>query len=145
MKFEELQKEMIAAMKAKDKTKKDALSSLIAAVKKVAIDDGVRENIPEELVDRVILKEVKSLQEQVDTCPKERTELLEEYSAKLAAVKAYAPTLMDAAEIKAFLEANCAELIQQKNKGLIMRTAMAQLKGKADGKLINQIVGELCQ
>lgn len=145
MKFEELQKEMIAAMKAKDKIKKDALSSLIAAVKKAAIDDGVRENIPEELVDRVILKEVKSLQEQVDTCPKERTELLEEYSAKLAAVKTYAPTLMDAAEIRTFLEANCAELIQQKNKGMIMRTAMAQLKGKADGKLINQIAAELCK
>ena len=145
MKFEELQKEMIAAMKAKDKIKKDALSSLIAAVKKAAIDDGVRENIPEELVNRVILKEVKSLQEQVDTCPKERTELLEEYSAKLTAVKAYAPVLMDAAEIRAFLQANCAELIQQKNKGMIMRTAMAQLKGKADGKLINQIVADLCK
>ncbi len=145
MKFEELQKEMIAAMKAKDKIKKDALSSLIAAVKKAAIDDGVRENIPEELVDRVILKEVKSLQEQVDTCPKERTELLEEYSAKLTAVKAYAPVLMEAAEIRAFLQANCAELIQQKNKGMIMRTAMAQLKGKADGKLINQIVADLCK
>ena len=145
MKYEELQKEMIAAMKAKDKIKKDALSSLIAAVKKAAIDDGVRENIPEELVDRVILKEVKSLQEQVDTCPKERTELLEEYSAKLTAVKAYAPVLMEAAEIRAFLQANCAELIQQKNKGMIMRTAMAQLKGKADGKLINQIVADLCK
>ncbi len=145
MKFEELQKEMIAAMKAKDKTKKDALSSLIAAVKKVAIDDGVRENIPEELVNRVILKEVKSLQEQVDTCPKERTDLLEEYAAKLSIVKTYAPEMMDAEQIKAFLEANCAELIQQKNKGMIMRTAMAQLKGKADGKLINQIVAELCK
>ena len=114
-------------------------------LKKAAIDDGVRENIPEELVDRVILKEVKSLQEQVDTCPKERTELLEEYSAKLTAVKAYAPVLMEAAEIRAFLQANCAELIQQKNKGMIMRTAMAQLKGKADGKLINQIVADLCK
>ncbi len=145
MKFEELQKEMIAAMKAKDKTKKDALSALIAAVKKVAIDDGVRENIPEELVDRVILKEVKSLQEQVDTCPQERTDLLEEYSAKLNIVKTYAPKMMNAEEIKAFLTANCADLIQQKNKGLIMRTAMAQLKGKADGKLINQIVAELCK
>lgn len=99
MKFEELQKEMIAAMKAKDKTKKDALSSLIAAVKKVAIDDGVRENIPEELVNRVILKEVKSLQEQVDTCPKERTDLLEEYAAKLSIVKTYAPEMMDAEQI----------------------------------------------
>lgn len=145
MQFEMLQKEMIAAMKAKDKLKKDAVSSLIAAIKRVAIDEGVRESIPEELVDRVILKEVKSLKEQVDTCPEEREDLLEEYTLKLQAVEAYAPKLMSEDEIIAFLKANCAELIEQKNKGMIMRTAMGSLKGKADGKLINQIVQELCK
>lgn len=145
MQFEMLQKEMIAAMKAKDKIKKDVVSSLIAAIKRVAIDEGVRDNIPEELVDRVILKEVKSLKEQVDTCPSERQDLLEEYTQKLKAVEAYAPKLMSEEEIIAFLKANCAELIEQKNKGMIMRTAMGQLKGKADGKLINQIVAELCK
>ena len=145
MLFEALQKEMIAAMKAKDKVKKDAISSLIAAVKKVAIDEGVRENIPEELVDRVILKEVKSLKEQVDTCPKERTDLLEEYTQKLHAVEAFAPKMMSEDEIISFLKANCQELIDQKNKGMVMRTAMGQLKGKADGKLINHIVAKLCE
>lgn len=145
MLFEALQKEMIAAMKAKDKVKKDAISSLIAAVKKVAIDEGVRDNITEELVDRVILKEVKSLKEQVDTCPAGRADLLEEYTQKLQAVEAFAPKLMSEDEIIAFLKANCQELIDQKNKGMIMRTAMGQLKGKADGKLINQIVAKLCE
>ena len=87
MQFEMLQKEMIAAMKAKDKIKKDAVSSLIAAIKRVAIDEGVREDIPEELVDRVILKEVKSLKEQVDTCPAERTDLLEEYTQNFRQLK----------------------------------------------------------
>ncbi len=145
MQFDALQKEMIAAMKAQDKLKKDALSSLIAAIKKVAIDEGVRDNITEELVDRVILKEVKSLKEQVDTCPKERTDLLEEYTLKLQAVEAFAPKMMSEDEIIAFLKANCQELIDQKNKGMVMRTAMGQLKGKADGKLINQIVNKLCE
>ena len=145
MQFEALQKEMIAAMKAKDKVKKDAISSLIAAVKKVAIDEGIRDNITEELVDRVILKEVKSLKEQVDTCPKERTDLLEEYTQKLQAVEAFAPKLMSEEEIIAFLKEKCQELIEQKNKGMIMRTAMGELKGKADGKLINQIVAKLCE
>ena len=55
MKIEVLQKDMIAAMKEKNKEVKDALSSTIAAIKKVAIDEGTRENIPEELVDRIIL------------------------------------------------------------------------------------------
>ncbi len=145
MQFSELQKEMIAAMKAKDKVKKDAISSLIAAVKKVAIDEGVRDNIPDEMVDRVILKEVKSLKEQVDTCPKERTDLMEEYTQKLQAVEAFAPKMMSEEEIVEFLKANCAELIEQKNKGMIMRNAMGALKGKADGKLINQIVAKLCE
>ncbi len=145
MLFEALQKEMIAAMKAKDKVKKDAISSLIAAVKKVAIDEGIRDNITEELVDRVILKEVKSLKEQVDTCPKERTDLLEEYTQKLQAVEAFAPKMMSEEEIIAFLKEKCQELIDQKNKGMIMRTAMGELKGKADGKLINQIVAKLCE
>ncbi len=145
MQFKALQSEMIAAMKAKDKVKKDAISSLIAAIKKVAIDEGVRDDISEELVDRVILKEVKSLKEQVDTCPKERTDLLEEYTQKLQAVEAFAPKLMSEEEIIAFLKANCQELIDQKNKGMVMRTAMGQLKGKADGKLINQIVAKLCE
>lgn len=145
MKFEQLQKEMIAAMKAKDKVRKDAISGIIAAVKKVAIDEGKRDNIEEELVDRVILKEVKSLKEQVDTCPKERTELLEEYTQKLKITEEFAPKMMSEEEITAYLNANCAELIAQKNKGMIMRTAMGGLKGKADGKLINEIVARLCK
>ena len=145
MEFAALQKELIAAMKAKDKTRKDAISSLIAAVKKVAIDEGQRDNIPDDLVDRVIIKEVKSLKEQVDTCPKEREDLMTEYTEKLAIVEAFAPKMMSADEVKAFLTANCADLIAAKNKGMIMRTAMGQLKGKADGKMINEIVAELCK
>ena len=56
MDMKTLQKDMVAAMKAKDKVRKDAISSLISAVKKVAIDEGCRDNIPDDMVDRVILK-----------------------------------------------------------------------------------------
>ena len=69
MTLEALRKDMVAAMKAKDKTTKDAVSSLVSAVKKAAIDEGCREDVPEALVDRVILKEMKTeallLQEKV--------------------------------------------------------------------------------
>ena len=61
MQLETLRKDMVAAMKAKDKVTKEAVSSLIAAAKKVAIDEGCRDDIPEELVDRVILKELKTV------------------------------------------------------------------------------------
>lgn len=144
MQFKALQKEMIDAMKAKDKLKKDAVSSLIAAIKKVAIDEGVRDDIPDDMVDRVILKEIKSLKEQVDTCPKDRTDLLDEYTKKLEITESYAPKMMSEDEIREFLQEKCADLIAQKNKGMIMRAAMGELKGKADGKLISKIVDELC-
>ena len=82
MNIETLRKDMIAAMKAKDKGRKDAISSLVSAVKKAAIDEGCRDDIPEELADRVILKELKTAKEQLDTCPAERTDLKEEYELR---------------------------------------------------------------
>lgn len=145
MNLETLQKDMIAAMKAKEKLKKETISSLISAVKKAGIDSGDRENIPEELVNQTILKEVKTLQEQVDTCPAEREDLREEYTRRLAIAKAYAPTLLSAEEVKEILEKDFADVIASKNKGQIMKAVMPSLKGKADGKVINQVVGELCK
>ena len=55
-----LQKDMVTAMKAKDKVRKEAISSLISAVKKVAIDEGHRDDIKPELVDQVILKRTEN-------------------------------------------------------------------------------------
>ena len=56
MTFEALHNDMVAAMKARDKDRKNVLSTLIADVKKAAIDAGTRDDISEELVDSVILK-----------------------------------------------------------------------------------------
>ncbi|MGB4657995.1 MAG: GatB/YqeY domain-containing protein, partial [Mobilitalea sp.] len=75
MQMEQLRKDMVTAMKAHDKVRKDAISSLVSAVMKVAIDEGCRDDIKEDLVDRVILKELKTVKEQIDTCPEERIEL----------------------------------------------------------------------
>ncbi len=145
MQFTTLQKDMIAALKAGDKDRKESISLLVAAVKKAAIDEGTRDNISDELTDRVLLKELKTTQEQVDTCPASRQDLLEKYKAHLEIVKEYAPRLMGADDIRALLTEKYADLIATKNKGMIMKTVMAELKGKADGKLISQIVAELCK
>ncbi len=144
MQFEQLQKDMVAAMKAHDKVRKDAVSSLISAVKKIAIDEGSRDDIKEELVDRAVLKELKTVQEQIDTCPAERAELKAGYQATYDIIKEYAPAMMSEAEIEAFILGKYAELAATKNKGMIMKSVMGDLKGKADGKLINQVVGRLC-
>lgn len=145
MTLEILQKDMIAAMKARDKERKDSISSLVSAVKKVGIDNGCRDNIPEDIVDSVILKEIKSVKEQIDTCPADRTDLLEQYKARYDVFNEYAPKLLSEDEVREILTTKFADVIATKNKGQIMKTVMAELKGKADGKVINQVVAELCK
>ncbi len=145
MQIETLQKDMIAAMKARDKVRKEAISSMISAVKKVAIDEGCRDDIKEELVDRVILKEMKTVKEQIDTCPADRTDLLEEYQTRYKIFEEYAPKLMSEEEVEAFITEKFAEVLATKNKGMVMKNVMPELKGKADGKVINQVVARLCQ
>ena len=145
MEFKKLQSDMVAAMKARDKARKDTISSLISAVKKLAIDEGKRDDIPEELVDRAIIKEEKTAQEQEDSCPADREDLKAEYQARLDVIKEYAPKMMSPEEIEEVLKTQFADVIATKNKGQIMKAVMAELKGKANGKDINQIVGKLCQ
>ena len=145
MEFKKLQSDMVAAMKARDKARKDTISSLISAVKKLAIDEGKRDDIPDELVDRAIIKEEKTAQEQVDSCPADREGLKAEYQARLDVIKEDAPKMMSPEEIEEVLKTQFADVIATKNKGQIMKAVMAELKGKANGKDINQIVGKLCQ
>ena len=101
--------------------------------------------IRDRLVDRVILKELKSVKEQIDTCPDSRPELKAEYQARYDVISEYAPKLMSAEEVKSYITEKFAEVVATKNKGQIMKAVMAELKGKADGKVINQVVGELCK
>lgn len=145
MKLEQLQKDMIAAMKARDKEKKDSIASLVSAVKKAGIDTGYREDVPESIVNQVILKELKSVKEQIDTCPADRTELLAQYQARYDLYQTYAPAMLSEAEVEAVLKEKFAEVLATKNKGQIMKAVMPELKGKADGKVINQVVAKLCR
>lgn len=145
MTLEVLQSAMIAAMKERNKARKDSISSLISAVKKAAIDKMCRDNIPEELVNEVILKEKKTVQEMVDTCPAERVDLLEEYKARLEVINEFAPQLIsDEGELKALIESILATIGDEaNNKGAVMKAVMPQLKGKVDMKVANKVLNEM--
>lgn len=146
MTIEKLTKEMIAAMKAGDKARKSVISTLVEAVKKAAIDANCRDNITESMVDTVILKEQKTVQEMIDTCPVEREDLCKEYKYRLSVISEFAPVLMSENEIKEFVIATATEKnieLNIKQKGNIMKNIMPLLKGKADGKLANNVITEL--
>lgn len=143
MKLKELQDAMIAAMKSRDKFRKDSIAALVSAVKKKGIDSGCRDDIPDDMANEAILKELKSVKEQIDTCPPDRTELLEEYQKRYEIMEEFAPKMLTAEEVSNILQEKFSDVLATRNKGQIMKAVMAELKGKADGKVINQVVAEL--
>lgn len=142
-KTDEVRKAMVDAMKAKDKDTKDTLSLLLAALKNKAIDK--RADLTEEEEVQVILKEIKQTKESLEMTPSDRTDMIEECKRRLAVLETFAPKMMDADEIKAVVESVLSELgitaPTAKDKGRIMKKLMPKVKGKADGKLVNEIVG----
>lgn len=143
MTIEILTQRMYASMKNGDKLRKEVFSSVIGAVKKVAIDKGCRDDIPESLVDEVILKEQKTLKEMIDTCPADRVETLAEYKDKLAVIEEIAPKMLTEDEIVMELGIFCTmEGIDPvvANRAKIMKGFMPTIKGRADGKLANQVI-----
>ncbi len=149
MTLEKLQKEMIQAMKDKDTVKKSVLSSAISSIKNAAIAKQCRDNIDESLVNEVLQKEKKTIQEQIDTCPTDRTEKLAEFTAKLAVLDEYCPKLLDdpgkiSDIIKNLCFDNRIDLIKA-NRGSVMKVVMPHFKGHADMKVVNQVVGGLLQ
>lgn len=139
MRLEELQNQMINAMKNGHKLRKEVISNLIASVKKEAIDKGMRDNITEELVDEVILKEKKILEEMIAGCPESRKDLKISYKTKLIIIEEFAPKLMETEEeISEYVRGLGLE-ITKANRGVIMK----QLKGKANLQTANKVIEKL--
>lgn len=133
---------MMAAMKNKDKVRKDALSALLAAMKSKVIDNkGV---LTDDDAIAVVAKEIKQLKETMDTAPESYVEVKEECAAKIAVLSEFMPKQMDEEEIKEVIRGVLAQLGMEKpeakQKGIIMKNLMPLVKGKADGKLVNEIL-----
>ena len=142
MKIEIVRNEMIKAMKNKDKRRKDALSMLLTALKNAEIDargalDETNENV-------VIKKEMKQLQETYDSAPDYRNDIKEDAEFRISVCKEFLPEDMTEDQIMNVINETLKELgIENpsgKDKGVIMKNLMPKVKGKADGKLVNQMI-----
>lgn len=149
MTFLELQAALVSAMKEKNRVKKTVIADMVACAKNMAIEQGCKNNITDEIVTAAILKSKKICQEQIDTCPANRPDILESYNICMEYINELAPKMMSEAEVYAFVEAEVIELtstnveISPKIKGMLMKNIMPKLKGKADGKVINKVVTEI--
>lgn len=143
MTIEILNKDIIEAMKTGDTLKRDVLRSAVSNIKKAAIDKKQKDNVPETLIDEVLLKEKKTLQEMIDTCPADRVDNLNLYKAKMQVLEHYVPKLItDEKEIEYLIYDICKGR-DFENKGAVMKFVMPQLKGKVDMKIANQVLKEM--
>ena len=144
-KIDEIRGEMVKAMKAKDKARKDVLSLLLAELKNVEINN--RTPLTDEEGNQVILKQIKQLKETLSLTPADRQDIIDECNFSISVLEEYAPKMMDESEIKAVIEETLKELSIEtptaQDKGKIMKFLMPKVKGKADGKLVNQVLGSM--
>ena len=144
-KIDEIRAEMVKAMKNKDKDRKETLSMLLAALKNKAIDK--RADLTPEEEFEVVKKEIKQTKETMDLAPADRTDIIDQCKARLAVLSEFAPEEMSEDAIRAVIREVIAGLgIEKptgKDKGKIMKELMPKVKGKADGSLVNKLVGEL--
>ena len=136
---------MVEAMKNKDKERKETLSMLLAALKNKEIDK--REPLTEAEENEVVKKEMKQTKETMELAPADREDIKEQCQKRLDVLKEFAPEEMSAQQIKKEIEDVMANLgiteLTGKDKGRLMKELMPRVKGKADGALVNKIVGEM--
>lgn len=147
MTLEMLQSAKIAATKARDTATKRVLSDMIDVCQKASITSKGRVEITEQLVDETLIKYQKTVQEMIDTCPSSYEDKLKQYKADMEIVKQYAPQLITDKEtianrVKEIAGVQGIELVKA-NRGALMRSISAELKGKADMKIVSAIVGDI--
>ena len=140
--IDEVRAQMMQAMKERKKERKDALSALLTALKNKAIDK--RADLTKEEEDAVVLKEIKAIKETLELTPPDRTDIVEECKVRLAVFEEFAPEMMGEEEIKAVIKEVLDELEMDQptvqEKGKILKVLMPKVKGKADGKLVKEIL-----
>lgn len=143
-KIDWVQKEMMKALKAGDKPRKDALSLLLAALKAKRIDK--RADLTEDEENAIVYKEMKEAQETIDTFPADRVDVIGECKLRIRVYSEFAPQRMGEEEIKTAIQSVLDKLgIEKatvKDKGNIMKNLMPMVKGKAEGGLVNKLVEE---
>lgn len=134
--------ELEKARKSNDHATRDVITNIIATAKRMAIDKGIHNeaDITDDIVDAAIVKEMKIVNEQIDTCPDNRTMLMDNYQYTKSILARYMPHIMTTQkEILEYIANSVGVEITKTNRGIIMKA----LKGKADMKVANEIFKEI--
>lgn len=144
MLINKIREEMNKALKEGNYNKKNVYSSMVGALTN-AIKDNKNQPLTKEQETQTILRMLKQTKETLESCPSEREDIINRCNFEISIFSNYLPKQMDEVEIrkvieKVLKELNLFDTVTIKNKGVVMKTLMPLVKGKADGKFVNQIL-----
>lgn len=142
---EQIEKQLIIAMKEKDADKVSVLRMLKTSLTNVKIQKK-RENLTDDEVLDIIRKQAKQRQESLESFAKAgRTDLAGKEKKELSILEGYLPKQLEDSEIRTLAQAVIQSLgvTSKSETGRVMKELMPQVKGKADGKRVSDVVGSL--
>ena len=138
---EKLNEDLKAAMKSGDSVRKEALRFILAAVKQVEVD--TRTQLSEEQTFAVLMKEAAKRRDSISEMRKAgRGELADKEQWELELIESYLPQQLSREEIETEVRKAIEESGAKtgKDMGSLMKVLMPRVKGRADGKLVNEVV-----
>ena len=145
MLFEKIQTDLKQAMLKKDVLRTSVLRLLVSAARYHQEEKSLAALADEDTI-QVLKRQVKQRRDSIESfAAANRAELAEKERQELVILEEYLPQQLSEADITAFVKAAIAETgaISKAHAGLVMKTVMPKLGGKADGKQVNQIVMKL--
>jgi hypothetical protein len=141
---EQLSEDLKTAMKSGDAVRKDAIRFILSAIKQVEID--TRETLTDERVYGILQTEAKKRRDSMTEARSVgREDLAIKDEFELALIEHYLPTQLTREQIETEARAVIAEIgaVGPKEQGAVMKALLPKVKGRADGKLVNEVVGAL--
>ena len=139
-----LQTDMITALKAKDSVRLDVLRFVISTIKYAEIEK--KTELTDEEVTKLLQKEVKKREEALEMMKKSgRTELIDKEEKQLEILRSYLPKQMSDVDLEKIIDQVLAKNPEAQNPGPLIGQVMAQVKGQADGRRVASILTQKLQ
>ena len=138
---EKLQEDLKSSMKNKDTNKKSVITLIRASIKQYEVDNRVE--LGDEEITDLIAKQLKQTRDSRDEFAKAgREDLVEKADAEIEILKEYLPQQLSEEELNEIVISTISEVgaTSMKDMKNIMSSIMPKVKGRADGKLINELV-----
>lgn len=140
--YEKIESDMKAALKSADTGKLSVLRMLVAAIKQFEIDKNVKAPAESDVL-QILSRQIKQHRESIEQFTSgNRPDLAAKEAAELKILEAYMPAQLGEAELSDIVKAAMAETgaATKAEMGKVMKLVMEKAKGRADGKLISQLV-----